>query len=41
MALCPQFIKNASPPSILIRFQFCLVGLKELGPVHIISERIL
>ena len=32
--VCPQFTKNASPFSILIRFQFCLVCLKELGLVH-------
>ena len=30
---CPQFTRNASPPSNLIRFQFYLVGLKELVPV--------
>ena len=34
MALCPHLTRNASPPSILIRFQFCLVYLKELVPVH-------
>ena len=28
-----------SPPSILIRFQFCLVCLKELGSVHRTSSR--
>ena len=33
-ALCPQFTRNASPPSILSRFQFCLICLKKLGPVH-------
>ena len=32
--VCPQFTRNASSPSILIQFQFCLVCLKELGPVH-------
>ena len=32
--VCPQFTKNASPPSILIRFYFCLVCLKERGPVY-------
>ena len=31
--VCPQFTRNNSP-SILIRFQFCLVYLKELVPVH-------
>ena len=40
MALCPQFTRNASPPSILIRFQFCLVYLKELVPVHRTVSRI-
>ena len=38
--VCPQFTRNVPPPSILIRFQFCLVGLNELGPVHKISSRI-
>ena len=29
-----QEMQNVSPPSILIRFKFCLVCLKELGPVQ-------
>ena len=32
--ICPQFTRNASPPSALIQFQFCLACLKELVPVH-------
>ena len=32
--VCPQITRNASPHSVLIRFQFSLVCLKELGPVH-------
>ena len=40
MALCPQFTRNVSPPSILIRFQFCLVYLKDLVPVHRAPTRI-
>ena len=38
--VCTQFTRNASSPSILIRFQFCLVCLKELVPVHKMSSRI-
>ena len=33
-ALCPLIMRNASPPSILIRFQFCLVCFKDRVPVH-------
>ena len=32
--VCSQFTRIASPPSIISRIQFCLVCLKELGPVH-------
>ena len=32
--LWPQFTRNAFPLSILIRFQFCLVDLKKIVPVH-------
>ena len=40
MTLCPLFTRNASPPSILIRFQFCFVCLKELVHVHRAASRI-
>ena len=39
--VCPQFTKNASPPSILIRFRFCLVYLMEIVPVHRTASPIL
>ena len=38
--VCPQFTRNASPPSILIRFQFRLVYLEELVHVHRAASRI-
>ena len=40
MTLWQQFTRNAFPPSILIRFQFCLLCLKELVPVHETKSRI-
>ena len=38
--VCPQFTRNASPPSILIRFEFFWLCLKELVPVHETTSQI-
>ena len=40
MALGPLFTRNASPLSILIRFQFCFVCMKDLMHVHRAASRI-